>query len=210
MLILFHATALLDAQHLGLHIAVVLYTPPREKTGRVRSLAQRIALGTPPWSTIVAHNTVFYGQKFLKTTLTVERVSFADDFADGTQATSTASIAAFPIEFQGKGGGYMLIRSTQPDFFDARRQKIINQYCHLLVLALKDEDFYDLRQIELAEMPPVVIQRPYLAQVQTRLSHMITPDQGKSTLTCWSQAKKAALQQLEADLLNLAPNEGME
>ena len=207
VLILFHATALLDAMHFGLHIAVVLYTPPTEKTGRVRSLTQRIALGTPPWSNVVSHNKVFYGQEFLhKTPLSIQQVS-PDDFAGCTQNASTASIATFPIEFQGRRGGYMYIRSTQPDFFDARKQKIINQYCHLLVLALKHEDFYGLQQIELDEMPPVVIQRPYLVQLQQRISRLLNSEQGKDTLISWREAEKVVLQQLEGELLNLVCTE---
>ena len=205
--ILFHATALLDAMHVGLHISVVLYTPPTEKTGRVRSLTQRIALGTPPWGTIVTHNKVFYGQEFLqKTRMIGERVSLGD-FAGCIQ---DASIATFSIGLQGRSGGYLLIRSTQPDFFDARRQKIINHYCDLLVLALKSEDFYDLQQIELAEMPPIDIQRPYLAQVQSRMAHVNEANQGKGTLSCWHEAEKVVLQQLEAELLNLVRPEEME
>jgi hypothetical protein len=79
------------------------------------------------------------------------------------------SAMACPFTFEGRVAGCLLVSSTRLNFFTLRHQQIIQEYTNLLVLALRQEDFYEQSLIELVVMPPVEQQAPYFAAFRTRV-----------------------------------------
>lgn len=201
-LLLFHATAALDPLQIGVHVAIVLYTPPRSG-GSVQSLIQKMALGTPPWNVIVEHNTLFYGCELQPDTPLIIQGVTAGLSTTLVHDAWTYSLAAFPICRAGRYAGHLLVRSPQPYFFTCERQRFLQQCCDLLVLALADENFYALQHIHLAVVPSFDTQHTYLAQQRTRLSRAITLAYKEGRFTTLHAFEREVLCQIEEEVLRL-------
>jgi len=203
-LVLFQAVATLDPARLGLNIVVVKCTPPASNTSPVRSFMQCVSLGTPPWNVILAHENIFMGNEFfsevLLQPLIIPRVG-ASHSHFFSQDTKTVSTTAFPIQRQKQLAGYVIVRTTQEEFFTARRQKMIEQCCDLFLLAFQENAFYPLRQIALATMPPVENQQSYL-HLQSRVAQALLLARSKGMDKTLQEAEEEVCRQSEEELLS--------
>lgn len=208
-LILLQIVRQLDLDHLGLSVIILKCTPPAQAT-RVRTLYQQASLGTPPWNTVIEQKSFFLGAESLagQAVMTHRPIFMQDIRGDGDPALLSAhwdeytvGAGAFPIEKNERVAGCLLIRSTQGDFFTYRRLTLIQQYCHLLVIAIDDGEFYEPQQIELRLVPSIEVQQAYLAQFHKWVSTVIKQAHVSKQPKNWLEAEREVRQHIEAELL---------
>jgi hypothetical protein len=68
-----------------------------------------------------------------------------------------------PILRQGQCAGCFLILNTQPNFFAAHGLTMLQRYCELMAIALRDDEWYAPMQLALHVMPSASTQQAYLA-----------------------------------------------
>ncbi len=214
-LVLLQAVRQIDPDRLGLYMVILKCTPPAHGK-KVQSLCQYFSLGTLPWSTIVEQKSVFLGAESVvgQAVMTHRPFVFQDIHGDGDldilsvyQNEHPASVVALPIKKNGRIAGCLLVLSTQPNFFTPNRLKIIQQYCHLVVIAIEDDEWYEQQQIELRLMPPLRVQQEYLAQFQKRVSTAIKQAHRDGHPKNWLEAEREVQQRIEAELLEEASPE---
>ncbi len=212
-LILQQAHEQLDPNRLGMAITVVRCMPP-SKEGKIRSLRESVGRGSPPWMNNLEQRAVFLGAEslagYVVTTSHSETMqntqnapnkmlpSYHSDF----EMSATAS----PIIHTNRVAGCLLVSSTVPDYFLPFRQKLIQDFANLMILAFSQEEFYPLELIDLRIMPSVEEQEKSFSNFQQRvLSLMVESIRANQPLNLM-QAEEVALQQLEEELLNLSLN----
>ncbi len=208
MLVLQQILSHLDPQQQGLLVIVAQCVAP-EAGQKVRSLRQTLARGTGQWGTQFGSQTRFLGAESqsghavitghpIITQSHEERMRlFPSHQTD--QAQSTAS---YPILLGDRIAGSLSIISTEPDYFTLSRLNLIQNYTDLMVLAFDRCEFYALRNVELAVMPPYSAQVSYLASFQKRVTqHLIQAAQDQQQLTR-PQAELIAWREVELELLH--------
>jgi len=213
-LVLLEMVGHLDPDRNGIYVALLKCTPP--VSGQpVRTLSQYLALGTPPWSTVLQFQHYFLGAESLVgwATLTLRPhvlqgvwCSEQRKLLSVYQDEYTVSAAAVPILKQERSAGCFLILSTQPDFFTTRTLTILQRYCELTAIALRDDEWYAPKQFALHVMPSASMQRAYLASFFDRVS-MLCKDQVDDSLVSFLQAERTVYQQIEAELVSLVSQE---
>jgi hypothetical protein len=107
-----------------------------------------------------------------------------------------------PILKQGQSAGCFVTLSTQPDFFAAHVLTILQRYCELMAIAMRDDEWYTPGQFALHVMPPAATQQGHLASFFDRVS-MQCKNQADGPLANSLQAERAVSQQIEAELVSL-------
>ncbi len=198
----------LDLHHLGLCVIVLRCTPPFK--GKVRSLYQQLSLGSFPWSNVVEQRGFFVGVESVVgqavvdgSPTTIQNVYSLDDpdLISVHRDKHTASIAAFPIQKEDSIAGCLLVLSTQPNFFTPSRFSVLQQYSHLMVIGLNNDEFYERQQIDLQVLPSVKAQDDVLTQVRKRTSTVLKQAQDDGQFISWFEAEQSARQYIEAELL---------
>ncbi|WP_376794677.1 GAF domain-containing protein [Thermogemmatispora sp.] len=91
-----------------------------------------------------------------------------------TLVSEARSAAAYPLQRAGQVAGALLIISTQHDYFLHGRQALIQNYAYLLSLAFRDDEFYDVKDIELRLMPSEYVQNAYMATFNQRVNELLS------------------------------------
>jgi hypothetical protein len=99
--------------------------------------------------------------------------------------------------------GCLLLSSTQPEYFlPQARRVLIQSYANLLALAFEPEEFYPFDRIELALIPPLEVQRSYLAGVRQRTLSLLQASAHTEHPLSVLEAEQQAWQQVEVLLLH--------
>ena len=203
--VLTHALRQLDPDRLGMVVTLVQCMPP-SRDGKIHSLRERMSFGNPPWSNDVEQHSIFLGAESLVGHVvrrghpdSVQDLRSVPALLPAYQAEHEISATACPILYATRVAGCMLVSSTQPNYFLAsNRLALVNDYAHLLALAFAPEHFYSSDLIDLRFMPPIDIQRRYLASFQQRVSaHM-----SASRMLSRTKAEQIAWQEIEEELIH--------
>jgi hypothetical protein len=211
-MILQQALGQLDPDHLGMLLTVVQCMPPRAST--VRSLRERVGLGTRPWRSDFEQKTLFLGSESL-----AGFVVASGWYAVSQELKKDVSIPIHLVEYEesaaaapflraGRVAGCLLVSSTQPHYFSAARLSLIQGYTHLLALAFEAEEFYELTHIELHPMPQSAQQQASFATLQKRQATILWDATTKNHPISHEEGRTLAFQQLEDVFLSLPAHTG--
>ena len=196
----------LDPDQLGMEVIVVQCVPPISGQS-VRSLCERIAVGTAPWSTKVEQRLRFLGAESLAG-WTVGRGEprilqnlGQQEFLFIGSAPHEKSAVAWPIQCEGRLAGSLLLVSTQQGYFTPAYLSSIELYTNSLALAFRDEDFYPLSEINLHGMPVLSTQDDHISLVRFRERIVHFRSQHETPLS-QVDAERLVLQEMEASLLH--------
>jgi GAF domain-containing protein len=211
-LVLQHALRQLDVENVGMAITVVRCMPP-SSGGRIRSLRESLGQGTPPWEGDLEQKAIFLGAESLAGyVVTTGRPAAVDDLREEAtllpayQTEHEVSAAAHPILYANRIAGCLLFSSTQPNYFlSSSRLLLIRGYTHLISLAFDPMEFYEPQLIQLGVMPPLEVQRKYLAGFRKLVLKLMRDSTGTPQPLTNFQAEQLAWQQLEETLLQLPP-----
>ncbi len=197
-----------DPSRLGLaiRIAQCLW---HQNENKVRSLQVIGEIGTPPWSRDLGQRGMFLGAESLAgAAVTKCRLIAASRQAKGSGlgfvhwGEHEQCVLAYPVMFQTRVAGSLLIACAQPDAFSQAHYKLLECYAHLMALAFEPDAFFDLRDISLRIMPPCSRQEPFLSQFRQRAFQMAQ----RRCLTM-SEAQRRVWQEIEEELIQLAATE---
>ncbi len=158
----------LDPDRLGLSILLVqcVRPAPHEK---VKSVRERVSLGTPPWATGRDERTYFLGAESLAGYAIMQGAyQKIDDLQHYTgllpvhAAHYERSVLACPIRRESGIAGCLLVSSTQASYFSPARIELVQDYSNLAMLMFEETDFYPLNVIDLRLMPDAITQGPFL------------------------------------------------
>jgi hypothetical protein len=210
-LVLLQAVGQLDPRHLGL-LAIILKCTPPSVGKRVRTLSQQFSLGTLPWNTVIEQKTYFLGAESIAGQAVMASSPFViqdrrNDVDSGFlplhQDEYTMSTLAVPLQRGERIGGCLLVLSTQPNFFSPSVLTLVQQYGHLLVIALRDDELYVRHTIELQPVPSIQVQQQYLAHFHARVSAVIKQSHLNGYPKNLLEADQEVRQGIEAELLAL-------
>jgi hypothetical protein len=203
--ILQQALKQLDPNRVGMEITVVqcMYPSPN---GKIRSLRENFGRGTPPWNRELEQRTLFLGAESLSGyVVSSGRALAVPSRQEGLNLFPVQwveweeSAMAYPIMMADQIAGCLLVSSTQPGYFLSQiRQKLVQQYAELLLVAFEPEIFYDLRSVDLGRMPPYEKQRSYLNNFRQRVADVMIHDHVDVVL-----AERIVWQLIEDELLQL-------
>lgn len=208
-LVLLQMVGQLDPDHRGLSVSILKYTSPSEGK-KVRTLHQYFSLGTAPWSNVIEQKGFFMGaESVVGQAAFSQKPSVIQDTHITTSSdihllhadASTRSIAGIPLLRGAESAGGLLIVSTQAQFFTRNRVTLLQKYCHLLGVALADNEFYGRQQIDLHAMPSVSEQQHLLDQFRQRISTILRQRNAIRQTTSWQEAEQEVRQALEAEFL---------
>lgn len=205
-LILSQMLAQLDPQRLGIEIVIAQCMPARD--GKVRSLRDRVGLGTPPWPGYLEEKTLFMGAESLGGYVVahghwvaIPDVRQPESFLPVKEAPFEVSLAAFPILLEGNIAGCILASSTQTGYFAGERLQLLDDYADLLRLAFCDMEFYPTSTIELGIMPPWVVQQQYFVSFRQRVAAVMREARLSERVVDALAAEQVVRTQLEQELL---------
>jgi transcriptional regulator with XRE-family HTH domain len=211
-LILQQALAQLDPHQVGMAITVVQCMSP-SMDGKVNSLRERTGYGTSPWSMNLEPYAVFLGAESLAGYVASSCYPRVLQNSNEHQGIIPAhwvewerSAAVYPIARGGKVAGCLLVSCSEPNYFSATRQKLIEQYANLLVLVFELSEFYELSQINLRVMPNYQRQAQYLSSFRQRVAECMTIELRKGHPLDLKQAEMLIWQELEQELSHLPLN----
>lgn len=211
-LILQQALIHLDPEHDGLLLTVVRCMPPTDD-GKIKSLREYVALGTPPWNMDLEPKAMFLGAESLAgyavsscRFATIQSITEGRTLLPAHRAEFEESAVAYPIMRSGRIAGCFLVSSVLRDnFVDQERLDLIQAYTNLLVLAFEPADFYAPAQIELRMMPDGTIQQRYLTNFRQRVGMTMTRAVHEGLSLNHSQAEQQVWSHLEDELLRIPP-----
>jgi hypothetical protein len=209
-LILLEMVGHLDPDRQGIYVAILRCTPPVNDQP-IRTLSQYLALGAPPWSKVFQFQHYFLGAESLvgRAILTLHPyVLQAPASPEERKLLSVyqneyiASSVAVPILKQGQSAGCFLILSTQSYFFTPHALTMLQRYCELMAVAMRDDEWYAPEQFALHVMPSASTQQTYLAYFSDRVA-MLCKNHADGPLANSLLAERAVYQQIEAELVSL-------
>jgi hypothetical protein len=200
-----------DADRHGMNLIIARCMPPAEQVGgKVRSLREYLALGTPPWPPGLQEGNLFLGAESLVGhavsschVAVIQNVQQDQSFLPAQLAEHERSAAAFPLVLHARCAGCLLVSSTLPGFFRQSRLTIMKHYVQLLVLALPPDEFYEQDRIELQLMPAHALQHSHFSTFRQRVARLLAHSQTSQQRLTPQQAEQLARQQLEEELLQL-------
>lgn len=201
------AIKLLDPDFIGMEITIVLCVPPAPGQP-VRSLCERMGVGTAPWDAGVGRRFLLLGAESLAGWVVgrgepgvVQNMEHNTGPLPFRAGLHEQSAAAYPLQRAGKLAGCLLFICTQVDYFTPLRLSFIEVYANALALSFRDEEFYPLNQIALHEMPPFtpLQQQAYTAQFRERVAGL---RRERKYHLSEAEAEVLVLQQMEAALLH--------
>jgi hypothetical protein len=209
--VLLHALRRLDPERIGMAITVVQCMPVSSE-GKVRSLRERMGLGTPPWEGDLEHKAIFLGAESLAGYAVAKcRQGVVNDlrestaFLPGYQVEYEVSALAHPLLYANRVAGCLLLSSTEPNYFlSSARLSLIADYAQLIALAFTPEQFVPVEQIELQLMPTVERQRELFATFQQRIIVVMKEALNTNRLITRIEAEQLVWQQLEEELIHIS------
>ena len=206
-LVLQHALRQLDPTRRGMAISIVRCMPPRE--GKILSLRENLGLGTAPWESDLEQKMLFLGAESLAGFAVstgrpevIQRLT-EQNLLPAVQVDYEVSAAAHPLHLGNRIAGCLLVSSTQADFFTSSRLRLIRGYAYLTTLVFESGEFYPPESIALHVLPPLNIQRSYVADFQQRVRcRLLAAFEAHQPLNAL-QAEVLVWQELEEILLHL-------
>jgi hypothetical protein len=169
----------LDPQHTGIAASIAQCQRPSPPERKVTCLRE-IFLEKSQALTSVAQRGYFLGAESLVGYAVANcRPIILQDLQEASaafvipQVGEAQSAAAYPLQRAGQVAGALLIISTQRDYFLRGRQALIQNYCYLLSLAFRDDEFYDIKDISLRLMPSEQVQDAYMATFNQRVNELL-------------------------------------
>src|SRR6266566_7296635 len=208
--VLQHAIKQFDISLTGIFISIVECMVPMND-GIVRSLRERINVGTSPWPEEVAYRALFLGVETLAGYVVsygrhaeIQDLREKGSFLPFYQAEYEISSAACPIQYGGRIAGSILVSSTQPGYFlSPSRVALVRSYANLLALAFEPEQFYPQEAIQLSLLPPPSVQQPYFQKFRQRVSEVMQEGARARRLMTAVQAEEIVWREVEEVLLSL-------
>lgn len=203
-IILQQMLAHLDAEREGLFVSVIRCTRPA-KDRPVRSLQEIIGRGTPPFKLYQEMQPMFLGIESLAGAAVMDfskqinQNLKENSFRPALRTEFEESAMACPLTFEGRIAGCLLVSSTQLNYFTARRQQLVQDYANLLILALRQEDFYDHSNISLVVMPSPQEQQPVFERYRALLTEVL--DRSGNANVSKAEAEAIALQEIEEAII---------
>jgi GAF domain-containing protein len=210
--ILQHALEQLDPERLGLSIWVVTCMPPSGPYNQVRSLREKVGLGTPPWGGNLEQKALFLGAESLSgNVVTTFHPEVIDDLDQEHSLMPTSrveeekSCAIYPLLFSGRVAGVLLVSSTQYRHFRPQwRADLVEQYANLIALAFEPKDFYRTEDIALNIMPPQEEQKRFFGNFRLHVADMMITAARKGQPLNPLEAEERVWRLLESELLERA------
>ncbi|GAC1567921.1 MAG: hypothetical protein NVS3B14_15440 [Ktedonobacteraceae bacterium] len=198
-----------DTDQEGLSISVVLCTFPFPGQP-VRSLHEHTGRGTSPFKSHAGLQPYFLGAESMAGfAVTHCRELINQNLREGAGYTPflrtewEESAMAYPILFENRIAGCSLVASTRVNFFTPTRQRLVQEYTNLMVLALDREDFYKPSDVALRVLPSQAEQQPFFARFQQRTIDTMTrlSAAGNEGITR-AAAEAIALREVEEEILS--------
>jgi transcriptional regulator with XRE-family HTH domain len=207
--VLLHALRRLDPERIGMAITVVQCMPASSE-GKVRSLRERMGLGTPPWSADLEHQAMFLGAESLAGYVVAhcQQAAINDlrenrSFLPAYQTEYEVSALAHPVLYANRVAGCLLLSSTQPNYFlSPSRRSLIADYAQLIALAFTPEEFVPPEQIALQLMPPAQVQYELFATFHQRIIEQMRASANTKRIVTHMEAEQLVWQQLEEELIH--------
>jgi transcriptional regulator with XRE-family HTH domain len=203
--ILQQALKQLDPNRVGMEITVVQCMYPA-LDGKIHSLREGLGRGTPPWNRELEQRTLFLGAESLAGYVVSSGRQLAiPSRQEGLNLFPVQwveweeSAMAYPLMMADRIAGCLLVSSSQSGYFLSQaRQKLVQQYAELLLVAFDPDDFYDLNNIDLGRMPSYEVQRSYLGNFRQRVADVMIRRHLDVV-----QAEHEVWQQIEDELLHI-------
>jgi transcriptional regulator with XRE-family HTH domain len=210
--VLQHAIRHLDPEPVGMAITVVRCMPPCSD-GRIHSLRESAALGTPPWRNDLEHQSMFLGAESLAGYVVAsghpaanQNLTAETTYLPIYRGEHEMSAAAFPLLYAGRIAGCLLFSSARPNYFTPPSLlKLIRGYTNLMALAFETDEFYPHSLIALRMMPPLELQQKELAIFRQRVIDLMKASAKTQNPITLVQAEQLAWRQIEETLLHLSP-----
>jgi transcriptional regulator with XRE-family HTH domain len=203
------AISQLDPDLSGMEITIVQCVHPMSGRG-VRSVCERMGVGTPPWDSKVGWRLSFLGAESLAGWTigrgepgVVSHMEQHDGLLPFRVGPHEQSAVAWPLQREGKIAGCLLVSSTQVNYFTSMRLSYIEIYANALALSFRDEEYYEPHQITLYEMPHSSQQQTstFLTHFRDRVASL---RRAQAFQLSEAEAERLALQRIEAELLDAA------
>jgi DNA-binding phage protein len=157
----------LDAERRGMAIIYASLMSPH--ADGIHSLRETVTRGSAPWPHTF-ESKVFLGSTTLAGHVAVLQRLQTWDSTDPTPRFMAEvdeherSACAVPVMRGSHLAGVLLVSSHQNGFFDdPMARKAVDEYAHLLAIALLDKNFYPYSTLSLRPMPPLTWQREQIA-----------------------------------------------
>ncbi len=211
-LILQEALRQLDPSQQGMTISVAPCVPPKEGQ-KVRSLREHVGRGTHPWKATLKHDVAFLGIESLAgyAVSNSRLLSIRDKYERQMRFPAKwldweESAVACPIMREDRIAGCLLASSTQPSYFLSFREKLVQNYAELMVLAFEPEEFYAQDEIQLGLMPSYETQEAHFSNLRRRIADTMSEGSKRQPPLAIAQAELLVWQQIEEEFLQLAHN----
>ena len=195
----------LDIDQEGISISVALCTAPPDGQ-LVRTLHEFTGRGTPPFKSHLEMQPFFLGigtmAGFAVThsrQLVIQNLREDKGFAHFLRTDFEESAMVYPIMFENGIAGCSIVSSTSMDFFTAARQRLVQDYTNLMVLALSIGHFYKSSQVNLRVLPEPEKQNRYFTNFSQRLIAAIGRLAGQSVSR--AEAESITLREIEEEIL---------
>jgi hypothetical protein len=210
-LILQQALEQLDPERRGLSIWIVSCMPPSGPYNKVRSLRERIGVGTPPWRSNLEQDALFLGAESLAGNVVthcrpgiIQNLEKEHNLIPASHIEHEKSVAIYPILYAGRIAGAVLVSSVEIDNFVSQdRMELIQSYANLIALAFKAEDFYMPEQIALCIMPLQTEQKIHFKRFRQIATQTLLLAAAKNQALNNQQTDILVWKQLEEELLQI-------
>lgn len=203
-LILQQMLAHLDPEQEGLSISIIRCTRPIAGQP-VRSLIETMGRGTPPFKGFQEPQPFLLGAESLAGAAVmnfrplIEQNLRTESLVQSLRTDWEESAMACPLLFEGGSAGCSLIASTRLNFFTPIRQRLVEAYTNLMILALHTEDFIEQSRIQLQFMPSFQQQQPYFQNIRRRVAEIVGSERNAHLTSLLAQ--EIAYQEIEAHII---------
>lgn len=155
----------LDPYEEGMAVLFAQCIPPVEPGGKVTGLSVHApGHGTPPWHYQQFKSPYIVGSGSLSAMAIyrgdialypqdVYKLDYISPILRCDEIQEHGSCAAYPVLREGDTAGALFLVSKQHEFFTETRRLLIKQYAAFFALAIRDNEFYPISQIQLQPMP---------------------------------------------------------
>lgn len=211
-LILQQALGQLDPDRQGMSIWVVKCMAPSGPYHKVRSLREVVGQGTYPWSGNLEQQAMFLGAESLAGNVVtlcrpgiIENLDEEHNLMPAARVDFEKSSAIYPILYEGRIAGVLLISSTEYNHFLLQtRTALAQSYADLIALSFEANDFYAPEEIALCVMPSHKEQKQYFARFRRLIADTMIVAASKYQPVNNIEADQIVWQRLEEELLQLS------
>jgi hypothetical protein len=197
-----------DPDSLGLAIRIARCFWHRDEK-QIRSLQVIEGVGTPPWSKDLSQGAIFLGAEspagmaVMKCRLVVASRQAEDSARNCVRwGEHEQSMLAYPLMYQARVAGCLLVASTRADAFSEVHHRLIERYAQVMALTFEPSAFFDWKSVALRIIPPYASQEPLFRQFHQRA--LQTAQRQSISL---SEAQVYVWQDIEEELIQLAVKE---